>query len=64
MADRAWELPATGGTILDRWPDIAATIAPQPPHHVAAVAFHPETGQLDLRPDSPAYATQLRLITA
>ncbi|WP_308010518.1 DciA family protein [Streptomyces olivaceus] len=29
-----------------------------------AVAFHPETGQLDLRPDSPAYATQLRLITA
>lgn len=24
----------------------------------------PETGQLDLRPDSPAYATQLRLITA
>ncbi|WP_260868035.1 DUF721 domain-containing protein [Streptomyces sp. SAJ15] len=27
------------------------------------MAFHPETGQLDLRPDSPAYATQLRLIT-
>ncbi|MGW2770161.1 hypothetical protein [Streptomyces sp. NPDC001275] len=34
------------------------------PDHVQAVAFHPETGQLDLRPDSPAYATQLRLITA
>ncbi|GAA2500608.1 hypothetical protein GCM10010406_41390 [Streptomyces thermolineatus] len=53
MADWAWELPAAGGSVLDRWPDIAA-----------AVAFHPETGQLDLRPDFPAYATQLRLITA
>ncbi|MEU2608852.1 DciA family protein [Streptomyces albus] len=38
-------------------------VAPQLPDHVTAVAFHPETGQLDLRPDSPAYATQLRLIT-
>ncbi|TGB10835.1 DUF721 domain-containing protein [Streptomyces palmae] len=64
MADRAWELPAAGGSILDQWPDIAAAVAPQLPHHVAAVAFHPETGQLDLRPDSSAYATQLRLITA
>ncbi|MEV6806908.1 hypothetical protein [Streptomyces sp. NPDC051132] len=54
---RAWGVPATGGTVLDRWPGIAAAIAPQPPDHVAAVAFHPETGQLDLRPDSPAYAT-------
>ncbi|WP_333732562.1 DciA family protein [Streptomyces sp. IBSBF 3010] len=64
MAERAWELPATGGTVLDRWPDIAAAVAPQLPDHVVAVAFHPETGQLDLRPDSPAYATQLRLISA
>ncbi|MGW3458298.1 DciA family protein [Streptomyces olivaceoviridis] len=63
MADRAWELPAAGGSVLDRWPDIAAAVAPQLPHHVTAVAFHPETGQLDLRPDSSAYATQLRLIT-
>ncbi|PIB05101.1 DciA family protein, partial [Streptomyces sp. HG99] len=64
MADRAWELPAAGGTVLDRWPDIAASISPKLPSHVTAVAFHPENGQLDLRPDSPAYATQLRLITA
>ncbi|MBV7249238.1 DciA family protein [Streptomyces sp. MW-W600-10] len=64
MADRAWELPATGGTVLERWPDIAAAVAPQLPDHVQAVAFHSETGQLDLRPDSPAYATQLRLISA
>ncbi|WP_217200854.1 DciA family protein [Streptomyces buecherae] len=64
MADRAWERPAAGGSVLGQWPDIAGAVAPQLPHHVAAVAFHPETGQLDLRPDSPAYATQLRLITA
>ncbi|QKW66104.1 DUF721 domain-containing protein (plasmid) [Streptomyces sp. NA03103] len=63
MADRAWELPAAGGSVLHQWSDIAGAVAPQLPHHVTAVAFHPETGQLDLRPDSPAYATQLRLIT-
>ncbi|MFI0742685.1 DciA family protein [Streptomyces sp. NPDC021100] len=64
MADRAWELPVASGTVLDRWPDIAAAIAPQLADHVVAVVFHPETGQLDLRPDSPAYATQLRLLNA
>ncbi|KAB2588406.1 DciA family protein [Streptomyces arboris] len=64
MTDRAWELPAAGGTVLDRWPHIAATVAPQLPDHVQAVAFYPETGQLDLLPESPAYATQLRLISA
>ncbi|WP_030990057.1 DciA family protein [Streptomyces sp. NRRL WC-3744] len=64
MADRAWELPAAGGSVLDQWPDIAAAVAPQLPHHVTAVAFRPETGQLDLRPDSSSYATQIRLITA
>jgi hypothetical protein len=64
MADRAWELPAAGGTVLDRWPDIAAVISPKLPSHVTAVAYNPAARQLDLRPDSPAYATQLRLITA
>jgi hypothetical protein len=64
MAERAWAIPAAGGSVLDCWPDIAAVISPRLSEHVQAVAFHPETGQLDLRPDSPAYATQLRLITA
>ncbi|MGW3982802.1 DciA family protein [Streptomyces mirabilis] len=64
MADRAWDVPAAGGTVLDRWPDIAASLSSKLPDHVQAVAFHPEIGQLDLRPDSPAYATQLRLIAA
>lgn len=64
MTERAWAIPAAGGTILDRWPDIAAAVSSRLPEHVQAVAFHAESGQLDLRPDSPAYATQLRLITA
>ncbi|MFI5945572.1 DciA family protein [Streptomyces uncialis] len=64
MADRVWDIPAAGGSILDQWPAIAATVSPNLPAHVQAVAFHPETGQLDLRPDSSAYATQLRLISS
>ncbi|MDX3403409.1 DciA family protein [Streptomyces sp. ME01-18h] len=64
MADRAWDIPAAGGSILDQWPHIAAGLSPKLAAHVQAVAFHAETGQLDLRPDSPAYATQLRLITS
>ncbi|MGY4966603.1 DciA family protein [Streptomyces sp. 900105245] len=64
MADRAWDVPAAGGSILDQWPDIAAGLSPKLAAHVQAVAFHAETGQLDLRPDSPAYATQLRLISS
>ncbi|RSS35228.1 DciA family protein [Streptomyces sp. WAC08241] len=63
LADRGWDVPAAGGSILDRWPDIAATIAPRLAAHTTAVGFDPETGQLDLLPDSPAYATQLRLMT-
>ncbi|MFB7745368.1 DciA family protein [Streptomyces sp. NPDC056132] len=64
MADRAWDIPAAGGSILHQWPDIAAALSPNLAVHVTAVAFHAETGQLDLRPDSPAYATQLRLISS
>ncbi|MEU4180975.1 DciA family protein [Streptomyces sp. NPDC026589] len=64
MTDHAWEIPAAGGTVQERWPDIAATITPQLADHVQALAFHAETGQLDLLPESPAYATQLRLISA
>ncbi|MFE2383161.1 DciA family protein [Streptomyces misionensis] len=64
MADRAWDVPAAGGSILDQWPDIAAALSPKLASHAQAVAFHAETGQLDLRADSPAYATQLRLISS
>jgi hypothetical protein len=64
MADRAWTIPAAGGSVLDQWPAIAAAVSPNLAAHVQATAFHPEPGQLDLRPDSPAYATQLRLLNA
>ncbi|MGW3208349.1 hypothetical protein [Streptomyces sp. NPDC001135] len=57
-ADRAWELPAAGASVLDRWPETAAAVALQLPSHVVTVAFHPESGQPGLRPDSAAYASQ------
>ncbi|MEU9983728.1 DUF721 domain-containing protein [Streptomyces sp. NPDC050856] len=63
LADRGWDVPAAGGSIVDRWPDIATSVAPKLAAHTTGVAFDPETGQLDLLPDSPAYATQLRLMT-
>ncbi|MFE4662346.1 DciA family protein [Streptomyces hydrogenans] len=64
MAERAWDMPAAGGTVLAQWPDIATTVSPTLPAHVQATGYDPDTGRLDLRPDSPAYATQLRLLTA
>lgn len=57
MADRGWEPPEEGGSILDQWPAIAPELADK----VAAVRFEHDTGTLHLRPASPAYGTQLRL---
>jgi hypothetical protein len=59
VTERAWEVPAAGGTVLQQWPAIAPDLAP----HVKAVGFDAGTGRLDLLPDSPAYATQLRMST-
>nr|WP_200429110.1 DciA family protein [Streptomyces sp. NE5-10] len=57
-------MPAAGGTVLAQWPDIATAVSPTLPAHVRATGYDPDAGRLDLRPDSPAYATQLRLLTA
>jgi hypothetical protein len=57
LADRGYEVPAAGGSIIDRWPDIAPELAGK----VAAVGFDPETGCLSLRPATAAYGAQLRL---
>lgn len=57
MAERGWEPPETGGSILDQWP----LIAPELAEKVAAVRFEHDTGTLHLLPMSYAYATQLRL---
>jgi len=60
VRSRAWEVPAAGGTVLDRWTDIARELAV----HIAAVGFDASCGRLDLRPTSAAYATQARLASA
>ncbi|MEU2770521.1 DUF721 domain-containing protein [Streptomyces diastaticus] len=62
LAERGYIAPAVGGTICDQWPDIAATIAPTLARHTTATAFDPDSGRLDLRATSTAYATQARLM--
>lgn len=57
MEARGWQAPAAGGHLADRWPDIAPELA----DHVRPGRLDAESGTLELLPDSPAYATQLRL---
>jgi predicted nucleic acid-binding Zn ribbon protein len=59
IVDRAWEQPTAGGSVLDRWPEIAPELCAR----VAAVGFDPSCGRLDLRPCSAAWATQVRLVS-
>ncbi|MFM9373313.1 DciA family protein [Streptomyces sp. Da 82-17] len=60
MTEHGMDVPTAGGGLVEQWP----TIAPELAQHVAAVRFDTETGLLHLRPTSPAYATQLRLLQA
>ncbi len=62
LAERGYTAPAAGGTLCDQWPDIAATIAPALARHTTATAYDPDSGRLDLRATSTAYATQARLM--
>ncbi|MCX5388425.1 DciA family protein [Streptomyces sp. NBC_00083] len=57
VTERAWELPAAGATLRERW----AAIAPELAGHVAAVAYDPDSGQLTVCPESSAWATKARL---
>ncbi|MFD8488582.1 DciA family protein [Streptomyces sp. NPDC059712] len=58
QAEQGWDAGLNGGNLLDQW----ATIAPtELAATVQAVAYDPERGILELRPASPAYATQIRL---
>ncbi|MFI9585886.1 DciA family protein [Streptomyces sp. NPDC052236] len=57
MADQAWELPAAGGALRDRW----AAIAPDLAGHVAAVGYDPGSGRLTVCPELTAWATKARL---
>ncbi|GHC37093.1 MULTISPECIES: DciA family protein [Streptomyces rochei group] len=58
QAEQGWDTALDGGNLLDQW----ATIAPtELAATVQAVAYDPDRGILELRPASPAYATQIRL---
>lgn len=57
-AEQGWEAGIGGGNLIDQWADICPTelaITVQP------VSYDAERGILELRPSSPAYATQVRL---
>ncbi|MEU1106553.1 DUF721 domain-containing protein [Streptomyces tibetensis] len=54
VTERAWELPAAGATLRERW----AASAPELAGHVA---FDADSGRLTVRPESEAWATKTRL---
>ncbi|MCG6497034.1 DciA family protein [Kitasatospora sp. A2-31] len=58
MVQHAWQEPLTGGGLLDLWPAAVGELA----SHVTAVSFDHQTGRLDVRADSPAYATHVRTL--
>ncbi|MFW3477393.1 DciA family protein [Streptomyces microflavus] len=53
-----WQAGMNGGDLLERWPELC----PQYVDRIEPAHFDPQAGRLDLRPASPAYATQLRLL--
>ncbi|MEV3996657.1 DUF721 domain-containing protein [Streptomyces halstedii] len=53
-----WQVGVQGGDLLERWPDLC----PQYVGRVEPAHYDPRNRRLDLRPSSPAYATQLRLL--
>jgi predicted nucleic acid-binding Zn ribbon protein len=65
LVDRGWQVSAVGATLVSRWADIVgADVAT----HVACETFNPgesgRGGELVLRADSTAWATQTRLLLA
>ncbi|MBE1603080.1 DUF721 domain-containing protein [Streptomyces stelliscabiei] len=57
VTERAWELPAAGATLRQRW----EAIAPELAGHVVAVGYDADSGQLTVCPESAAWATKTRL---
>ncbi|WP_435240091.1 DciA family protein [Streptomyces sp. YPW6] len=60
MTERGMAAPAAGGNVLAAFDTILAAVVPELAGRVTAVAFYAETGRLDVVPDLPAAATQLR----
>lgn len=57
VTERAWELPAAGATLRERW----AAIAPELAGHVIAVSYDADSGRLTVCPESATWATKARL---
>ncbi|MEE6269138.1 DciA family protein [Streptomyces diastatochromogenes] len=57
VTERAWDLPAAGATLRERW----AAVAPELAGHVAAIGYDADTGRLTVCPESSAWATKTRL---
>ncbi|WP_331723388.1 DciA family protein [Streptomyces atratus] len=57
-AEQGWENSLSAGNITDQW----STLCPQYVGKVEPVHYDPERRVLELRPSSPAYAAQLRLL--
>ena len=57
IADRGWTVPAAVGGVMGRWPEIVGS-------HIAAHCTPVEFsgGVLTVRTDSPAWATELRML--
>ncbi|MFD0404171.1 DciA family protein [Kitasatospora sp. NPDC127116] len=58
MTQHAWQAPLAGRELLDLWPAAVGDLA----SHVTAVSFDHQTGQLEVRAESPAYATHVRAL--
>lgn len=56
--EQGWGAALTVGSVLDRW----AELCPQYVDRIQPVHYDPERRVLELRPCSPAYAAQLRLL--
>ena len=57
MAERGWETDAAVGGVMGRW---AAIVGPEVAAHARPLAF--DDGELVVRADSTAWATQIRLL--
>jgi len=57
VTERAWELPAAGVSLRQRWEAIASDLA----GHVTAVGYDADSGQLTVCPESAVWATKVRL---
>ncbi|MFF6931376.1 DUF721 domain-containing protein [Streptomyces californicus] len=60
MTERGMAAPAAGGNVLADFDTILAAVVPELAGRVTALAFDAETGRLDVVPDLPAAAMQLR----